>query len=139
MGSKLPRCKMQRCKRIARIAGYCKTHATKKADSKFSIEVRSSGKCIGQTKWWKGPVFACAGPLQCCHLFSRRYRNIRWDHRNAVCGCAAHHRWMDTNPIEKDDMALDYLEHEYQELHDRALDASIDWRDKLIEILEEGG
>ena len=135
MGAKLPRCKVRRCKKIARIAGYCKTHATTKADKIFSERVRSSGKCIGQTKYWNGPTFPCAGALQCCHLFSRRYRNLRWHHLNAVPGCQAHHLWMDNNPIEKDDMMLDILEHEYQELHDQALDDTIDWRERLEEIL----
>ena len=137
MGAKLPRCKVKRCTRIARIAGYCNTHATKRADKLFSAKVRSSGKCIGQTKYWVGPTFPCAGAVQCCHWFSRRYRNIRWDTRNAVPGCQAHHLYMDTHPIEKDDMMLDFLEHEYQELHDDALDDTIDWRTRLEEVLDD--
>ena len=135
MGPKLPRCKVGRCKKIARTAGYCKTHATKRADKIFAAKVRSKGRCIGQTKYWVGAVFPCAGSLQCCHLFSRRYRNIRWDYLNAVPGCAAHHLYMDTNPIQKDDLMLDLLEHKYQELHDEALDDTIDWRLRLEEVL----
>ena len=135
MAKKLPRCKVRRCNRIARTLGYCKTHALREADKRFSEKIRSSGKCIGQTKYWTGPTFPCAGAIQCCHLFSRRYRNIRWHERNAVPGCAAHHLWMDTHPLEKDDMMLDILEHEYQELHDEALDMSIDWHERLEEVL----
>ena len=137
MPSKLPRCKVGRCKRIARTAGFCKTHATKKADTKFSLRVREEGKCYGATKFWIGPYFPCAGHLSCCHLFSRRYRNVRWDERNAVSMCAAHHAWFDQHPIEKDDMMLEWLEMDYEELKDLALDDTIDWRVKMEEVLNE--
>ena len=145
MGKKLPRCKVGRCKQIARVAGYCKTHATKKADKLFSAQVRgiledgtTEAKCIGQTRYWVGASFPCSGALQCCHLFSRRYRNIRWHYLNAVPGCAAHHLWMDTHPIEKDEMMLEWLEMDYEMLRDMALDDTIDWRLKLEEVLNAG-
>ena len=136
MPSKLPRCKRKRCQKIARIAGFCKSHATKEADRKFSLMIRSSGKCYGQTKFWQGPTFACAGPLHCAHLFSRRYRNVRWNRDNAVPLCAGHHKWFDTHPVEKDDMMLDYLEVDYRELHDLALEVR-DWTVGLVKMLEE--
>ena len=86
MGVKLPRCKRGRCKRIARVAGWCKTHATQEADRRFSAWVRGYGGCYGKTEFWQGPEIKCAGHLQCCHLFSRRYRNVvmtinKKDHR----------------------------------------------------------
>jgi len=136
MPSKLPRCKTGRCERIARILGYCKTHAVKLADKRFSLRIREEGRCYGQTKFWLGPTFPCAGPLHCAHLFSRRYRNVRWDDRNAVPLCAGHHKWFDTHPIEKDDMMLEHLEHEYTELHDLALEHG-DWYEKLEEVLND--
>ena len=66
---KLPRCRVQRCKRIARIGRWCPSHALKEADRLFSIDVRSVGSCAGNSTFWNGPEFDCAGPLQCCHLF----------------------------------------------------------------------
>jgi len=136
MPKKLPRCKIKRCNKIARHCGYCKSHATKAADTKFSLAIRAEGQCYGQTSFWIGPTFACAGPLHCAHLFSRRYRNVRWDVRNAVPLCAGHHKWFDTHPIEKDDMMLEYLEIEYADLHDKALEIG-DWWESLEEILYE--
>ena len=136
MGVKLPRCKIKRCKKIARVSGYCRMHATRAADKAFSIAIRAEGKCYGQTKFWQGPTFACAGPLHCAHLFSRRYRNIRWDTRNAVPLCAGHHKWFDSRPLEKDDMILDHLEEEYMDLHDLALE-HLDWYAILEKVLDD--
>ena len=136
MSKILPRCRIKRCKRIARISGYCKTHATKEADRKFSLVIRAGGRCYGQTAFWTGPSFACAGPLHCAHLFSRRYRNIRWDTRNAVPLCAGHHKYFDTRPIEKDDMMLNWLEMDYTTLHDLALEHG-DWYAILEKVLDE--
>jgi hypothetical protein len=134
VAERLPRCRVQRCKRIARIGTLCKTHAVREADRLFSIDIRSTGRCIGTTSFWKGPEFPCAGPLQCCHLFSRRYRNIRWDERNAVAMCAAHHRYFDTRPIERDTMMLEHLELDYERLRREALDHG-DWHLKLAKAL----
>ena len=132
----LQRCKKRRCKRIARIEGLCKSHALKEADGLFSLMIRKEGVCLGLTKFWDGPTFPCAGALQCCHLFSRRYRNIRWDIRNALPGCMAHHRWLDTHPIEKDDMMLEWLELDYEELHYLALQPK-GWEGKMGKALRE--
>ena len=134
MPSKLPRCRVRRCKRIARIGDLCKTCAVKEADRLFSIDIRTEGKCAALTGFWKGPEFPCAGPIQCAHLISRRYRNTRWDKRNAVPLCAAHHRWLDTNPLEKDEMMVEHLEMDYELLRREAL-GDADWRDKLAEAL----
>ena len=134
MGVKLPRCKVGRCKKIARHVGYCKTHATKRADDKFSLVIRKDGKCYGQTRFWQGPTFPCGGYLSCCHLFSRKYRNVRWDARNAVPMCGAHHSWFDQNPIEKDDMILEWLGLDYEMLRLQAL-SNEDWRIRMETVL----
>ena len=136
MPVKLPRCKTRRCHKPARIGGYCKGHAVKKADQLFSLAVREDAKCAGATSFWKGPTFQCGGALQCCHFFSRRYRNTRWDYRNVAPMCAGHHRWFDTHPIERDDMMLEQLGIDYEELRRQALDPSHDWYEDVAYILE---
>lgn len=46
-----------------------------------------------------GPkVPACNGCLQWCHLKSRRFAILRHDPKNAVCMCAAHHRYFTDHP-----------------------------------------
>jgi len=134
MPLKFPRCKRQRCKRIARIEGWCKSCAVKEADRLFSLEARQLGTCQGHMGFWTGPVFDCAGSLQCCHLISRRYRNTRWNHLNRVILCGAHHRWLDTNPLQKEDMMKLWLGPDYELLRNLAL-SDTDWRDKLTEYL----
>jgi hypothetical protein len=71
---------------------------TKKADSLFSAAVRSRERCEIAEWGLAGPP--CSGVLQCCHIISRRYRAIRWDERNALCGCQAHHTYYTHRPLE---------------------------------------
>jgi hypothetical protein len=85
-------CSRQRCKRRAYVAGMCKTHATDEADRLFSLAVRSVGEC--QIRDGR----PCNGNLQCMHLLTRSLRVIRWDRRNALCGCAGHHTYYTHNP-----------------------------------------
>jgi hypothetical protein len=138
MGKKLPRCRVGRCTRIARIGDWCPSHATDRADTIFSLQTRQHGTCYGVMKFWTGPKVRCGGPLQCAHLFSRRYRNVRWDHRNAVPLCAGHHWYFDNHPIEKDDIMLEWLEMDYELLRREALEHG-HWREKLVEFLEKHG
>lgn len=73
-------------------------NATKKADALFSAAVRARQRCeIGE---WGLPGPPCSGVLQCCHIISRRYRAIRWDEDNALCGCQAHHTYYTHRPLE---------------------------------------
>ena len=67
----------------------------RKADILFSLAVRAVGRCeaLGEHK----------GPLQCAHGFSRRYRAVRWDSRNAFSLCAGHHVYFTHRPIEWDE------------------------------------
>lgn len=71
-----------------------KTQQMRQADALFSKIVRSRGSCerCGKT----------AG-LQCAHGFSRRYRAIRWDERNAFAQCGGCHFLLTHRPIEQDD------------------------------------
>lgn len=97
-------------------AGYCKTHATEEADRLFSLVVRNVGSCGADDGR------PCSGGLQCAHGFSRRYRNTRWDARNAWCLCQAHHTYYTHRPIEWDLWMLDRLGVEgYVQLREAAL------------------
>ena len=66
-----------------------KKSLTKKLDKICSEIIRSHGKCerCGSTK-----------SLQCCHIFSRTYRSVRWDLDNLICGCASCHFFWHKNP-----------------------------------------
>ena len=64
------------------------------ADALFSKIVRArSGACVN---------CGSVERLQCAHGFSRRYRNARWDYRNAFCLCAGCHMFFTHRPIEWD-------------------------------------
>ena len=70
----------------------------KSLDTDFSKLVRSVGVCE------IGKVENCpSGNLQCAHGFSRRYKSVRWDRRNAFSACAGCHYWYTLHPIEWDD------------------------------------
>lgn len=76
-------------------------NATKRADELFSNLIRA--RAIGC--WAVGHRRECSMSLQCCHIISRRYRGIRWDERNAVAMCGAHHTYFTHHPLEWEDYA----------------------------------
>jgi hypothetical protein len=84
---------------------------TRKADALFSAAVRSRQRCEIAEWGLAGPP--CSGALQCCHIISRRYRAIRWDERNALCGCQAHHTYYTHRPLEWDQAIIENLGVEY--------------------------
>lgn len=93
-----------------------RVNQTKTCDSLFSKVIRSRGSCenCGQTT-----------TLQCAHGFSRRYRAVRWDERNAFCFCARCHLYYTMRPLEWDDWLLERLgEQLYSELRGLALHAA---------------
>lgn len=63
-------------------------------DRLFSILVRVDGQCVH--------CGATSG-LQCAHGFSRRYRSVRWDSRNAFCLCQRCHMFFTHRPLEWDE------------------------------------
>lgn len=68
----------------------------KQCDLLFSKIVRSVGKCeIDDGR-------PCKGWLECAHGFSRSYRAVRWDRRNAFCACVGHHKFYTHRPLEWD-------------------------------------
>lgn len=69
-----------------------KTGLTNKLDKECSRIIRSQGICVscGENDYSK---------LQCCHIFSRTYKNTRWDLMNLLCMCAGCHFESHKNPI----------------------------------------
>lgn len=78
-------------KKRAKPAAY-----TKRCDALFSKLIRSRGACELETC---GQTF----DLQCAHGFSRGYRAVRWDERNAFALCRADHMYFTHRPLEWDD------------------------------------
>ena len=101
------------------------------ADVLFSKLVRAKGYCeLAGTD-----TVRCNGPLQCMHIFSRRYRNTRWDFLNAFCGCAAHHTYYTHRPIEWDDYLRLHRSHTYSMLRAKALStAKVDPKEVLVSL-----
>lgn len=67
----------------------------RKADTRFSLLVRSVGYCQASGK----DDVRCAGVLQCAHVEGRRNHRLRWERLNAICLCAGHHRWYSDYPL----------------------------------------
>lgn len=69
---------------------------SEKCDVLFSKLVRRPGVCA---------IDGCSATtlLQCAHGFSRRYRTVRWDFRNAWCLCSKHHKYYTYYPLQWDD------------------------------------
>lgn len=67
------------------------------ADDEFSLYIRERDgyKCMIAPHGCR-----CKGPMQCNHLISRSNYRLRWDERNAVCGCSGHNAWAHHNPVE---------------------------------------
>lgn len=103
-----------------------KASLTKQADMLFSKIIRSRGSCEH-----------CATPvnLQCAHGFSRRYRAVRWDQRNAFALCAGCHLYFTMRPLEWDDWLRDRWGDElYATLRFVALSAP---NPKLVEVMAD--
>jgi hypothetical protein len=63
-------------------------------DRLFSVLIRSAGVCVH---------CGATDRLQCAHGFSRRYRSVRWDFRNAFCLCQRCHMFFTHRPLEWDE------------------------------------
>lgn len=93
------------------------THSqlVKRADTLFSLQVRAIGRCEADDGR------PCKGPLQCAHIFSRRYEGSRWMRSNAVSLCAGHHVFYTHRPEEWDDWRRAFLANQYEYVRGRAL------------------
>lgn len=92
--------KAKRKKRAKRISPL------READRIFSARIRARGECENTGAEHKGS-------FQCAHGFSRRYKAVRWDERNAFCLCAGCHWYFTNRPLEWDEwmrqrMGADY-------------------------------
>ena len=84
-----------------------------KADKLFSEIIRSKGYCKN-----------CGSKdrLQCAHVFSRKYKQIRWAFNNAFCLCWKCHIYYTHFPIEWENFAVLKLgRKEYNKLRNKAL------------------
>lgn len=72
--------------------------------------------------------------LQCCHIFSRSNRSVRWSLINLLCLCAGCHFWGHKNPVLFTEFVRGLLSKEgYDELKQEAIKIK-KW---TIEELEE--
>ena len=72
-----------------------KSTLKRKLDKLAGEAIRSIGYCEAHA--YDKPN-SCSTQLQWCHLKSRRYLVTRWDPLNAVCMCAACHRFFTDHP-----------------------------------------
>ena len=66
-----------------------------KCDIEFSKLIRSRGTC--EMAGWK--LKSCSSQLQCAHIISRKYGITRFDPRNCLALCWAHHRFCHEEPL----------------------------------------
>jgi len=87
---------------------------TRKLDKVVSNIVRSRGECVKcRNKDYS--------KLQCCHIFSRANRSVRWDFKNVLCLCSGCHFWSHQNPLLFTEFVREWLgEYEYTQLKLRA-------------------
>ncbi len=90
-----------------------KTQLLKKCDATFGKIVRAPGAC---------QVCHATENLQCAHGFSRSYRAVRWDRRNAFPLCRGCHVYYTHRPLQWDEWLRDvWGEPLYAELRHLAL------------------
>ena len=67
-----------------------------KADKIFSFTIRNRDIC--QLRGLDS--IKCTNTLQCMHIISRSNHRLRWDEKNALCGCSGHHMFYTSHPWE---------------------------------------
>ena len=107
--------------------------AKAKADRLFSEVIRSQGYCDAE-----GFRIPCSPQLQTMHIISRRYNGVRTDLRNAMAGCAAHHRFFTDHPREFSRFITESWAQDYYDLiFDKARPAAkVDWTER-VEFLKD--
>jgi len=104
----------------------------KKADELFSLKIRSAGVC-----------HRCRSKnnLQCAHIISRSYKQIRHNLKNALCLCQSCHIYFTNRPIEWENYVINTIgKKAYTLLKKRAVDyhKKIDYKN-IIKGLGDGG
>lgn len=79
-----------------------KSSMTNKLDKLCSLIVRSHGQCV----WC---LMTDYEKLQCAHIFSRTYRNTRWDLKNLLPLCQGCHFRAHKCPVEFTERVKVYL------------------------------
>lgn len=134
MRPKAPRCVVQRCNRRVARRGLCATHLLREADAAFSRFIRARDVCC----------LKCASRenLQCAHIISRRYRQLRWDSRNAMALCRSCHVYFEHRPLEWQEhinhLAFSLNQQSWDERRREALTLKHDWRDLAQNWIGEG-
>jgi hypothetical protein len=84
---------MPKKKKRASAKNPTKKYLTKKLDKITSRIIRSRGECerCMEQRYEK---------LQCCHIYSRVNRAVRWDFGNLFCLCASCHTYFHQHPLE---------------------------------------
>ena len=102
-----------------------KTNRTREADRLFSLLIRGRDKTCQEC--------GTTAYLQCAHGFSRRYRVIRWDPRNAWALCRGCHLRFTVRPLEWDEWLLNRWGAElYAEMRATALNGTVPDLDDVI-------
>ena len=92
------------------MAKVTKSSITRRLDKICSEIVRSRGKC---------EKCGNAETLQCCHIFSRTYRSVRFDLDNLLCLCAKCHAWAHAQPTRFTEFVKSYLGSKYEILDEK--------------------
>lgn len=106
-----------------------KKSLTNKLDRECSRIIRSQGSCLrcGNTTY---------SLLQCCHIFSRKNRAVRFDFKNLLCLCAGCHFWVHQNPTLFGEFVKEWLGAEYNLLKHRATSIKKWTLEEMQELLE---
>ena len=103
---------------------------TNKLDKLMSQVIRSRGSCA----WCGNNKYEL---LQCCHIYSRSNRQVRWDRLNLLCLCAGCHFRAHKEPTEFTEFVKEYLgEQKYIELRHRANGSKVWANYELQDLLD---
>jgi len=115
--------------------------AKAKADKLFSQVIRSVGYC--EADGWDD--IKCSPQLQTMHIISRKYNATRCDTRNAISGCAAHHRYFTDHPMRFSRFVTSIWAGKYRDLmwersRDSSIGKAVDWDERVafLEDIKEG-
>ncbi len=106
--------------------------AKARADKLFSEVIRSVGYC--EAEQWD--EVRCSPQLQTMHIVSRKYSATRCDTRNAIAGCAAHHRYFTDHPRQfsrfiTTSLVQPYYETVWRNSRDSSLGKKVDWNERV--------
>lgn len=116
-----------------------------KADKIVSLYYRSQTpycEAKGLPHEYKKDTIRCTSVLQWCHVFSRRYKGIRYEPYNNIIMCSAHHSYFTVYPEEwAIFMALNFPEKWKlaSENRNRHCNATVEYFKSIIEAFTTNG